>query len=348
MSAKIITENGITLYHEGKVYTASKDHPNYRELLESIRIGAYEHFKSYLAANSRIAPCVQAHDCFTVENDLLFYNGRQVGDVIANRVIAMFDEGHDVSHMARFVDNLFQNPSNRAVEELYGFLKNENIPITDDGCFLAYKAVRSTYFSKMGNKNLILISGEYNEEGHINNSVGQIVRCERNCVDDDPNRACGKGLHVGGLRYAGPGGTWFEGHLGDRTVIVKVNPRDVVTIPNESCLKVRTCGYEVIAEYVAALPSTSTATPVNPPKDEVYCDWSSHDDSDVPYLNPESLEVGTNVTFQYKGEQRFAKVYSFNFTYVNMILLYKDPSFEATEVSHRNFILSEMSKVELY
>ena len=45
-------------------------------------------------------------------------------------------------------------------------------------------------------------------------------------------------------------------HAGDRVVIVKVNPKDVVSVPTDcECQKVRTCEYMVIADYEGPLKS---------------------------------------------------------------------------------------------
>jgi hypothetical protein len=74
-----------------------------------------------------------------------------------------------------------ENPSYRAVNELYGFLEKNRLPITPDGHFLAYKKVRDDY------KDI--------HSGTMDNSVGKIVEMERNQVNDDKNQTCSSGLH---------------------------------------------------------------------------------------------------------------------------------------------------------
>ena len=65
---------------------------------------------------------------------------------------------------------------------------------------------------------------------------------ERNQVDDDQNQTCSTGLHFCSQEYLNHFG-------GARTVIVKINPRDVVSIPNDyNNSKGRACRYEVIGE----------------------------------------------------------------------------------------------------
>ena len=122
------------------------------------------------------------------------------------------------------------NPSKRAVTELYGFLEKNSLPITPDGHFLAYKKVRKDFLDI--------------HSGTMSNAVGTVVEMERNMVDDDQNRTCSTGLHFCSQEYLA--------HFGDgtsRTVILKINPADVVSIPNDyNNSKGRACRYEVIGE----------------------------------------------------------------------------------------------------
>jgi hypothetical protein len=76
----------------------------------------------------------------------------------------------------------------------------------------------------------------------MDNSVGKIVEMERNSVDDNSSNTCSSGLHFCSQEYLSSFG-------GERTVIVKINPRDVVSIPNDyNNSKGRACRYEVIGE----------------------------------------------------------------------------------------------------
>jgi hypothetical protein len=78
----------------------------------------------------------------------------------------------------------------------------------------------------------------------MDNSVGTIVEMERHEVDDNKDQTCSTGLHFCGMSYL----PHFGG--GDsRTVIVKINPADVVSIPTDyNNAKGRACRYEVIGE----------------------------------------------------------------------------------------------------
>jgi hypothetical protein len=76
-----------------------------------------------------------------------------------------------------------------------------------------------------------------------------VIETERRQVDDNTHAECSYGLHVGSHQYA----SGFRGANG-RLLIVKVNPRDVVSVPSDGAAqKIRTCRYEVVAEENAVL-----------------------------------------------------------------------------------------------
>ena len=127
-------------------------------------------------------------------------------------------DGLNIEPMIKFLDNLMENPSKKSVDELYSFLEYGNLPITPDGCFLAYKGV-TTDFKDCHTRS-------------FDNSVGAINEMPRNQVNDDPNAACSVGFHVGTFNYA-------RG-FGQETTIVKVDPADAVSVPHDhSCEKLR-------------------------------------------------------------------------------------------------------------
>jgi hypothetical protein len=163
-----------------------------------------------------------------IEGEKFFWKGQELHTSLTVRIIQMYQDGFPIEPMVNFMENLMLNPSKRAVTELYGFLEKGNLPITPDGHFLAYKKVKQDYTDCY--------------TGAIDNSVGQVVEMERNSVDDDQNRTCSTGLHFCSREYLNHFG-------GERVMILKINPRDVVSIPNDyNDTKGRACRYEVIDE----------------------------------------------------------------------------------------------------
>jgi hypothetical protein len=107
---------------------------------------------------------------------------------------------------------------------------------------LAYKKVRDDYLDI--------------HSGTMDNSVGQIVEMERNEVDDDKDRTCSAGLHFCSKDYL----PHFGSGDGNRVVILKINPRDVVSIPSDyNNAKGRACRYEVIDEMEVSADLAFTA-----------------------------------------------------------------------------------------
>jgi len=215
---------------------------------------------------------------FKVEDGVLRYNGETIADTLAERILEMIEQGFDYMPMLAFVKNLYANVSMRSVDELYKFLEHKHLPITPDGCFIAYKGViahaGSTIKDKMGRD---VASGDlvdkYTGKSYRNN-VGDVNSTPRRCVNDDANVGCAEGLHVGSLKYA------TDYAAGSTVVLCKVNPSHVVSVPHDcECQKVRVSEYEVIGICEKAL------------EDAVYSQENDeyHNDEDEDY-DDEELE----------------------------------------------------------
>lgn len=155
---------------------------------------------------------------------------------ITNKIMKMQSQGFDSKPLIAFLKNLYNNPSKVAVKELYMFLEQSELPITSDGCFVAYKVIRKDY------KDI--------HSGKFDNSVGKVCSMPRFEVDDVRTNTCSSGLHFCSRSYL----SQFGSHRmsDDRCVLVKINPADVVSIPSDyNNAKGRTCRYEVVGEVTA-------------------------------------------------------------------------------------------------
>jgi hypothetical protein len=152
------------------------------------------------------------------------------------------------------------NPSKRAVDELYTFLEHRALPITDNGNFLAYKAVNSDYTDKYSGKFL--------------NTIDSVLEMPRNKVDDDKNVGCSYGFHAGTIEYA----KQFSGGIG-RIVLVEINPSDVVSIPTDcEFQKLRTCKYKVVGEYEIDLTDPMYASRFSTDQDDEVDVWNDEEE----------------------------------------------------------------------
>jgi hypothetical protein len=86
-----------------------------------------------------------------------------------------------------------------------------------------------------------------------------MVFVERNQVDEDPNATCSHGLHLCSKAYLP---SYGGGNFGFKVVRCKVDPSDVVSVPNEYYsvdgtgsvkAKMRTCRYVVIDDVTDSI-----------------------------------------------------------------------------------------------
>jgi acyl carrier protein len=228
--AMIKTSSGITLMIDGETYTVSSDHPNFNKIKDAIKAQEYDTLPDLIDIGASIEK--QTSGKVKVVNGGIQYNGAPFHNVICDRIIKLLAEGFDVSNMLVFIENMMENPSHRAVNQLYSFLEACSLPITEDGHFLAYKKVRADF------KDI--------HSGTFDNSPGRYVAIARNQVDEDPERTCSHGLHICSLSYL----EHFGSSGNDVVVIVKINPRDVVAVPADyNNAKMRVAAYEVVGTY---------------------------------------------------------------------------------------------------
>lgn len=227
--AYMITANTITVFLDGKVVVVNSNDTRFEGLKEHLKgTHDYNYISSMLDKPKAIARMTEG--LVSVQGDQVFYAGEAVADQLAIKLVDLLDNGFDARPWAKFMDNLMQNPSYRSREQLYTFLEKHGAPITPDGHFIAFKNVRQDF------KDI--------HSGTFDNSPGQLVVMPRAKVDDDPNRTCSAGLHA----CASPYLDHFY-RAGSRTVAVKINPRDVVSIPTDyDFAKMRVSQYEVLFE----------------------------------------------------------------------------------------------------
>lgn len=173
-------------------------------------------------------------------------DGVVVRNVICDRILKFCQEGLPYQPLINFWKNIQENPSEESKEHLFLFLEANVMPITEDGCFLAYKRV--TRDSK-GN----LVDSRTQK---FNNGIGKIVEMPRDKVDSRRDVTCSHGLHVAAYNYAN------KEYFGSDLLEVKVNPRDVVAVPNDyKNQKMRVCRYEVIGINKGANPENNDFIP---------------------------------------------------------------------------------------
>ncbi len=229
-------DGNLTVILKNKAHQVIPDHTNYKLILEALPTATEDELLELVDIEKAIATFSQGQ--VSIVNGKVMFEGEEVHGSISKRIIEFMSKGLPFQPLVNFLENLMQNPSMQSQQELYDFLEHENLPVTEDGCFLAYKAVNSDFKDKW--------------KGTFDNSVGQVCEMRRAKVDDNRSVGCSQGLHAGALNYVAEYGSV---DAGDNIVIVKINPEDVVSVPSDcNCEKLRTCKYEVVGLYQGELP----------------------------------------------------------------------------------------------
>lgn len=225
----LIQGDNVVVVIDNKPHTINKTHITYSKVVDAIKASDWDAVKDAIEPKKIVLNYGRGN--VSIQGETLFWKGKELHTSLAVKMIDMLREGFPIEPMVHFMENLYSNPSHRAVTELYNFLEKGKLPITPDGHFLAYKRVRADYLDV--------------HSGTMNNSIGQTVEMDRHEVDDNKDRTCSSGLHFCSRDY-------LNNFSGERVVIVKINPRDVVSIPSDyNDTKGRACRYEVVGEIDA-------------------------------------------------------------------------------------------------
>jgi hypothetical protein len=261
----IISGNGsLTVFIDGKSYSIMSDHKNYKPIIDALKAKDFGRIPNLIDIGTAITDF--AKGSLTIKNGCIYYKEAIIRNALTERILAFLDKGLPFEPLLAFLENLMLNPSKRALDELYTFLECNTLPITEDGYFLAYKRIQENWTDFY--------------TGLIDNSIGKKPNMDRNMVDDNKDRTCSQGLHFCSKAYLKD----FNAGQG-RVIIVKINPKDVVSIPSDyNNTKGRCCEYEVLSEITAEFekdasthdfggPATnSDGTPYSPKKCDCDCE----------------------------------------------------------------------------
>jgi len=227
----IKTDCSVTiLFTDANPITIRSDNPAFDDAVDALENHRYSDIASIVDKAERIA--TKTNNEFFVKDCVVHCGDDALPDSLSNMLFRIIDDDENAEALKNFWLNLKENPSARSQKCLYDFLAANHCCVTQDGCFVTYKAVRKDYKDIHSNS--------------IDNSVGAVVKMDRSKVDDDPQSTCSTGLHVASYEYAAN----TFGHRGsNRLMLVKVNPRDVVCVPYDyNNTKIRACEYTVISE----------------------------------------------------------------------------------------------------
>lgn len=185
----------------------------------------------------------------SIRNGGIYFEGKRIEETLEAHLFSLLDDETPKdeklwSSYVRFLDNLYQNANEEIREQLFRWMDYENkkgqgFAITEDGFIVGYKGCDGTILEPVSKHSGFAIVDGIEMNGHIPNKVGSVISMPRSAVQHDPTVGCSHGLHVGTRAYAT---SWAPILL-----LVKVNPRDVVSVPFEcESQKMRVCEYTIL------------------------------------------------------------------------------------------------------
>lgn len=240
MRYQINSEGGLSnlaLYLDGQLYAVNSEHPYWEEILDALRDGYANDIPELIdlatAAANRFE---QITERVAVQNGTVFFDGDAIHNSLAEAIIRAMREGADFRSLVLFMENAYQNPRKHSRDNLFDWLNTHDFTITPDGMLVGYKGVSNDLRSISSGPGIV---NGAPVNGHLDNSIGNVLEMARSSVQHDPSIGCSVGLHVGTWEYASS--------FGPKTVKVLVNPRDVVSVPTDcGWAKMRVCRYKVV------------------------------------------------------------------------------------------------------
>lgn len=223
MVSFILNKGSLTLIYDGTTKVIAKGDARFDAVIGAIRENRLDDIPE-IADNELFFE----RQGVKVKDGVLQLDGEEMPTELSSRIMAYKENRLPITSLLAFWENLKQNPSFNSRQQLFKFLENKGHSLTPDGCFIGYRGVREDF------KDI--------HSGTFDNRPGQICEIPREQVDDNPNNTCSHGLHVGSFGYA-------KDFARGKLVLVKVNPRDVVAVPNDyNGQKMRVCRFEVVKE----------------------------------------------------------------------------------------------------
>lgn len=216
----VLKPNFVSVMVGGKPFALQSSHPTFKSLVSALKKKDWARVPKLVSVAQSVVARSAGKVALSPDGKSVTFMGKAVDNNLTRFIIKYVTEGKDVIHLLRFMNNIYANPQHEAVTEFFDWFKNSGLPITDDGCFLAYKSVDDDM-----------------KDTHthtVDNSPGQVIMMPRNVADQNWRTQCSSGFHVCSKQY---------GVYGTQQMAVKVNPADVLSAQGG---KLRTVRYEVI------------------------------------------------------------------------------------------------------
>lgn len=231
----------LTAVIDGDLYPADDAHPNWDALVEAAVSGNEDEFVRLYDASIKAAERFEnLSERVTVSSGRVYVDQTEVDDVYADQIVRFLqDDVEDWKPLVAFLEKVYSNVSEGIRENLSRWLNAEAFTILPNGNILGYRGLNSDYTSKHAGPGIV---NGVSVNGHLDNSVGNVLELPVELVEVNAARGCASGLHVGTHEYA----SGWAGY-GGVVVSVEVDPRHVRSVPYEcESQKMRVSKYKVL------------------------------------------------------------------------------------------------------
>jgi hypothetical protein len=179
-------------------------------------------------------------DRVTVSKNEVRFDAMPVNNALTTAILKFYEEGNaNWAPLVNFFEKIMTNMTPHSRDQAFTWLANKSYGIFADGDIVGYKYVGDGYRSSHAGHGFV--NGVEYKHDHLPHDIGSIVEMPRDEVAHDPGDACSAGLHVGSWAYSSGSGR----HM----ILVKINPRDIVSVPTDAGGgKMRVCRYHVIMD----------------------------------------------------------------------------------------------------
>jgi hypothetical protein len=222
--------------------SAHSSHTNYEAIRDGARLGDESVLSLFDISEQVIEKFEPLTERVSVANGRVYFDGVEIHGAITGHILRSLEANLDDYYpYVNFLENVMQNPNEHSREQLGDWLDADEFTIDDEGYIRGYKGVAKNSDGQWVSihSGRAYVNGEV-RNGRIPNEIGNVITMPRDEVEFDPAVGCHTGLHVGTYGYA-------EGFANGGLLEVRVNPRDVVSVPTDcSAQKMRVCRYEVV------------------------------------------------------------------------------------------------------
>ena len=241
-------------YSDGECDTISETHVSFEAILEKIIKGSAtdEEIRELARVRETLARKMSSlSERVSVDGMTVYFDGDEIRGEVSDIIKSLFIEGRDLDFkpLVNFLEKASTNPSLESVDDLYRWIRAGDLVIDPEGYIIAYKAVKvdengvgvSIHAGKA------FVNGQ-EFEGNIPNVPGTVITMPRSEVDPKSFNTCSYGLHAGTYAYASKFASW-QSNGKTRIALVKINPRDVVSVPTDHAdSKMRVSRYVVVSQ----------------------------------------------------------------------------------------------------